>query len=107
MIVRFGAATRVGALFLTAVLLAGCPAPHRSTRVRPLPIETKEPEPDFTLEEPFTSLVRVGVRDGAERVSIALTEPVRALGKYEVDVRIGGDVTAKLKFWVVGKEKAE
>lgn len=36
---------------------------------------------------------------------IVLDEPVKALGKYEVDVRLMPDVTATLKFWVVGKEK--
>jgi large subunit ribosomal protein L9 len=36
---------------------------------------------------------------------IELTEPVRALGKYEVTVRCGAGINATLKFWVVGKEK--
>jgi len=36
---------------------------------------------------------------------IALDEPIKALGKYEVEVRLMPDVTATLKFWVVGKEK--
>jgi len=36
---------------------------------------------------------------------IELEHPVKALGKYEVAVRLGAGVTAQLKFWVVGKEK--
>ncbi|MBT8492805.1 MAG: 50S ribosomal protein L9, partial [Deltaproteobacteria bacterium] len=35
---------------------------------------------------------------------IKLAEPVRALGKYEVEVKLRADVVANLKFWVVGKE---
>jgi large subunit ribosomal protein L9 len=38
---------------------------------------------------------------------INLSEPARALGKYEVDVELGSGVIATLKFWVVGKEKDE
>jgi large subunit ribosomal protein L9 len=37
--------------------------------------------------------------------SIVLDPPVKALGKYETAVKLGGGVTAQLKFWVVGKEK--
>jgi len=36
---------------------------------------------------------------------VELEHPVKALGKYEVAVRLGAGVTAQLKFWVVGKEK--
>lgn len=36
---------------------------------------------------------------------IELDHPVKALGKYEVPVRLGAGVVAQLKFWVVGKEK--
>jgi len=36
---------------------------------------------------------------------IELDHPVKALGKYEVTVRLGAGVAAQLKFWVVGKEK--
>ncbi|MGE5181050.1 MAG: 50S ribosomal protein L9 [Acidobacteriota bacterium] len=36
---------------------------------------------------------------------VALDHPVKALGKYEVAVRLAAGVTATLKFWVVGKEK--
>jgi large subunit ribosomal protein L9 len=36
---------------------------------------------------------------------IQLDQPVKALGKYEVPVRLSAGVMANLKFWVVGKEK--
>lgn len=36
---------------------------------------------------------------------IQLDEPIKALGKYEVDVRLKADTTAKLKFWVVSKDR--
>jgi large subunit ribosomal protein L9 len=57
----------------------------------------------------------VTARNISERLAIAgveldhrrilLDEPIKALGKYEVDVRLQANVTAKLKFWVVGKDK--
>ena len=36
---------------------------------------------------------------------IQLDAPVKALGKYEVPVRLAAGVVAQLKFWVVGKDK--
>ena len=36
---------------------------------------------------------------------VQLDQPVKALGKYEVPVRLSAGVTATLKFWVVGKDK--
>ena len=36
---------------------------------------------------------------------IQLDQSVKALGKYEVIVRLAAGVTANLKFWVVGKDK--
>jgi large subunit ribosomal protein L9 len=36
---------------------------------------------------------------------IQLDQPVKALGKYEVPVRLAAGVIANLKFWVVGKDK--
>jgi len=36
---------------------------------------------------------------------IQLDNAVKALGKYEVDVRLAAGVIASLKFWVVGKDK--
>ncbi len=56
----------------------------------------------------------VTARDIADQLGVAgveldhrkiqLDEPIKALGKYEVPVRLRGDVIAQLKFWVVGKE---
>ncbi len=37
--------------------------------------------------------------------TIALDQAVKALGKYEVIVRLGAGVHANLKFWVVAKDK--
>jgi large subunit ribosomal protein L9 len=36
---------------------------------------------------------------------IQLDQTIKALGKYEVPVRLAAGVTATLKFWVVGKDK--
>jgi large subunit ribosomal protein L9 len=36
---------------------------------------------------------------------IQLENAVKALGKYEVPVRLAAGVMANLKFWVVGKDK--
>ena len=36
---------------------------------------------------------------------IQLDQAVKALGKYEVPVRLAAGVIAQLKFWVVGKDK--
>ena len=36
---------------------------------------------------------------------VQLDAPVKALGKYEVPVRLSAGVVANLKFWVVGKDK--
>jgi large subunit ribosomal protein L9 len=36
---------------------------------------------------------------------IQLDAPIKALGKYEVPVRLAAGVIATLKFWVVGKDK--
>jgi len=56
----------------------------------------------------------VTTRDIADQLGVAklnvdhrhikLAEPVRALGKYEVDIRLRADVIAQLKFFVVGKD---
>jgi large subunit ribosomal protein L9 len=57
----------------------------------------------------------VGARDIAEQLKranidldhrwVELAQPIKALGKYEVPVRLQAGVVATLKFWVVGKEK--
>jgi large subunit ribosomal protein L9 len=36
---------------------------------------------------------------------VDLDQPVKALGKYEVPVKLAAGVVATLKFWVVGKDK--
>ena len=36
-----------------------------------------------------------------DRRTIQLTEPIRALGAYTIDVRLSTDVLAKVKLWVV------
>lgn len=36
---------------------------------------------------------------------VSLDAPVKALGKYETNVRLAAGVIAVLKFWVVGKDK--
>ena len=36
---------------------------------------------------------------------VTLDQPVKALGKYETQVKLSAGVTANLKFWVVGKDK--
>jgi large subunit ribosomal protein L9 len=48
-------------------------------------------------------LKRAGV--DLDHRTIHLDQAVKALGKYEVPVRLAAGVVATLKFWVVGKEK--
>jgi large subunit ribosomal protein L9 len=48
-------------------------------------------------------LKRAGV--DIDHRTIQLDQPVKALGKYEVPVRLSAGVIASLKFWVVGKDK--
>jgi large subunit ribosomal protein L9 len=38
---------------------------------------------------------------------IDLPEAVKAIGKYEADIKLAGGVIATLKFWVVGKDQEE
>ena len=38
---------------------------------------------------------------------IQLPEAVKAIGKYEADIKLAGGVVGCLKFWVVGKDKTE
>lgn len=56
-----------------------------------------------TARDIASQLAVAGVEVDARKIK--LDEPVRAIGKYEVPVKCGADVTAQLKFWVVGKEK--
>ena len=48
-------------------------------------------------------LKRAGIE--LDHRSIALDQPVKALGKYEVPVKLAAGVTASLKYWVVSKDK--
>jgi large subunit ribosomal protein L9 len=48
-------------------------------------------------------LKRAGVE--IDHRTIHLDQAIKALGKYEVPVRLATGVTANLKFWVVGKDK--
>jgi large subunit ribosomal protein L9 len=56
-----------------------------------------------TTKEIAEQLKVAGVDIDHRRISLG--EPVRALGKYEVPVRVTTGMIATLKFWVVGKEK--
>lgn len=57
----------------------------------------------------------VTARDLASQLEIAkiivdprkinLPEAVKAVGKYEADIKLAGGVIGNLKFWVVGKDK--
>jgi large subunit ribosomal protein L9 len=57
----------------------------------------------------------VTVRDLAQQLAVAsievdsrriqLPEAIKAVGKYEANVKLGAGVVAVLKFWVVGKDK--
>ncbi len=39
-----------------------------------------------------------------DKRKIALSDPIKQIGVYEVDIRLHTDVTAKLKIWVVKKD---
>jgi large subunit ribosomal protein L9 len=57
----------------------------------------------------------VTARDIADQLAVAgveldhrklqLAEPIRALGKYEVEVKLPAGVSATLKFWVVAQDE--
>jgi large subunit ribosomal protein L9 len=62
----------------------------------------------------FGSVTTRDITDQLEKAGIVLDhrkvllkDAIKALGKYEVDVKVGAGVTAKLKFWVVGKTKED
>ncbi len=48
-------------------------------------------------------LKRAGIE--IDHRSIALDQPIKAIGKYEVSVKLGAGINAGLKFWIVGKDK--
>lgn len=54
-----------------------------------------------TVRDLASQLEVAGVKIDSRKIK--LDEPVRAIGKYEVPVKLGADVVADLKFWVVGK----
>jgi large subunit ribosomal protein L9 len=63
-------------------------------------------------EKLFGSVTNRDIADQLKRAGIDLDHrwihldtAVKALGKYEVPIRLAAGVTANLKFWVVGKDK--
>ncbi len=63
-------------------------------------------------EKLFGSVTNRDIADQLKRAgvdidhrTIQLDQPIKALGKYEVNVKLAAGVTAVLKFWVVGKDK--
>jgi large subunit ribosomal protein L9 len=63
-------------------------------------------------EKLFGSVTNRDIADQLKRAgieidhrTIQLEQAVKALGKYEVPVRLSAGVVAALKFWVVGKDK--
>ena len=63
-------------------------------------------------EKLFGSVTNRDIADQLKRAgvdidhrTIQLDQAVKALGKYEVPVRLSAGVTANLKFWVVSKDK--
>jgi len=63
-------------------------------------------------EKLFGSVTNRDIADQLKRAGveidhriIQLDQAIKALGKYEVPVKLAAGVTASLKFWVVGKDK--
>ncbi|HEX3764698.1 MAG TPA: 50S ribosomal protein L9 [Kofleriaceae bacterium] len=63
-------------------------------------------------EKLFGSVTNRDIADQLKRAGveldhrvIQLDQAVKALGKYEVSIKLAAGVTATLKFWVVGKDK--
>ncbi len=63
-------------------------------------------------EKLFGSVTSRDIQEQLKRANVEidhrwvhLDQPVKALGKYEVQVRLAAGVNATLKFWVVGKDK--
>lgn len=55
-----------------------------------------------TAKEIEAALALEGIRIDRKRIQLA--EPIRALGVHEVPVKLGNDVTATVKVWVVAKK---
>jgi large subunit ribosomal protein L9 len=63
-------------------------------------------------EKLFGSVTNRDIADQLQRANVEidhrwihLDQPIKALGKYEVPIKLSAGVTATLKFWVVGKDK--
>ncbi len=55
-----------------------------------------------TAKEIEAALGLEGIR--IDKKKIALAEPIKTLGVHEVPIKLGNDVTAALKVWVVAKK---
>ena len=69
-----------------------------------IPVLTKEDETlygSITAQEVSAALKEDGV--DLDKKLIALAEPIKALGIYEIPVNLHPEVTTKLKIWVVKK----
>lgn len=54
-----------------------------------------------TAQDIHRALVDEGIE--IDRHSIVLSDPIKALGVYQVPVKLRGDVTAEVKVWVVAE----
>ena len=61
--------------------------------------EGDKPFGSVTAHDVVEALARDGIQ--VEKHAVQLEQPVKALGIYEVPIRIHADVTATLKLWVV------
>ncbi len=69
-----------------------------------MPVLTKEEDKIFgsiSGQEIVNALSEEGLT--IDKNCIILDEPIKALGIYEVPVKLGAEVTAKLKVWIVKK----
>lgn len=71
-----------------------------------MPVLTKEKEEDkifgsVSAQEIFHALSEEGIT--IDKNSIVLDEPLKSLGIYEVPIKLGPEITAKLKVWIVKK----
>jgi large subunit ribosomal protein L9 len=55
-----------------------------------------------TAKEIADAVTAAGV--AVDRKKIVLDDSIRALGAYDVPIKLGGDVTATVKVWVVAKK---
>jgi len=71
-----------------------------------MPVLTKEKEEDkifgsVSTQEIISALSEEGIT--IDKSSIVLDEPLKSLGIYEVPIKLGLEITAKLKVWIVKK----